>query len=117
MTMFISLHYDRKFLTGTFMVYYSKDLVNSFMVNDETSIWDLKSMDLRMHWLWLRNIELKIGNPIEHCNTPDRCFVKLLILNEASWRGMYGWLKGNETMIMELYVKTIPIELGVESSG
>lgn len=61
-----------------------------------------------------RNMELRIGNPTEHCNTPERCFV---ILNEASWRGMYGRLKGNETMIMELCVKTVPIESRVESSG
>ena len=43
-TMFISVHCGGKFLTNEYEIYYSKEAINSLMVDDDTSIWDLKSM-------------------------------------------------------------------------
>jgi len=43
MPMFVSIHCGGKFLKAAYGIYYSKEAINSWMVDDDTSIWDLKS--------------------------------------------------------------------------
>lgn len=88
MTIFILVHCDGKFLTGTNGIYYSKEPINSFIVDDNTSIWDLKYM-------------------IYECNGYD----------PERWNLLYMQLNASGTMIIELYVKRVPKESGVGSFG
>ena len=44
-------------------------------------------------------------------------FIRMPIVSEAAWRGLYGQLKANGTMIIEIYVKRVTKEPGVGSSG
>ena len=115
MLMFVSIHCGGKFLKDAYGIYYSKDAINSLMVDDDTSIWDLKSQiyectgyDPEMY-----NLEL-ITRLSSGMDSP---FIRMPIVSEAAWRGLYGQLKANEIMVMKIYVKRVARESGVGSSG
>ena len=115
MPMFVSIHCGGKFLKDAYGIYYSKEAINSWMVDDDTSIWDLKSQiyectgyDPEMY-----NLELATRLSSGICSL----FIRMPIVGEATWRGLYGQLKANEIMIMKIYVKRVAIESGVGSFG
>ena len=113
--MFVSIHCGENFLSNAYEIYYSKEVMNSFMVDDDTSIWDLQSMiyECTGYDTGRYNLELAtrlssgIGSP----------FIRMPIIGEAAWRGLYGQLKANEIMVMEIYVKRVARESGVGISG
>ena len=113
--MFVSLHCGGKFLTNEYGICYSKEAINSFMVEDDTSIWDLKSMIYECTGYDPERYNLELATRLNSGTPPT--YVRMPIAGEAAWRGLYGRLKANGTMIIEIYVKRVAKESGVGSSG
>ena len=115
MPMFVSIHCGGKFLKYAYEIYYSKEAINSWMVDDDISISDLKSQiyectgyDPEMYNLELATrLSSGKGSP----------FIRMPIVSEAALRGLYGQLKANGIMVMKIYVKRVAKEPGVGSSG
>ena len=111
--MFVSLHCGGKFLTNEYGICYSKEAINSFMVEDDTSIWDLKSMIYECTGYDPERYNLELATRLNSGTPPT--YVRMPIAGEAAWRGLYGRLKVNGTMIIEIYVKRVAKESGVGS--
>lgn len=76
-------------------------------------IWDLKSLIYECTGYDPEKWNFELITRVNSGTPPT--FTKLPILSEATWRGMYGRLKANGTMITKIYVKRVPRESGVES--
>ena len=115
MPMFVSIHCGGKFLKDAYVIYYFKEAINSLMVDDDISIWDLKSQIYECTGYDPEMYNLELATRLNSGTPPT--YVRIPILNEAAWRGLYGQLKANGTMLMEIYVKRVARESGVGSSG
>ena len=115
MPMFVSIHCGGKFLRNAYGIYYSKEAINSWMVDDDISISDLKSQIYECTGYDPEKYNLELATRLNSGTPPT--YVRMPIVNDAAWRGLFGQLKANETMIMEIYVKRVAIASGVGSSG
>ena len=115
MPMFVSIHCGGKFLRNAYGIYYSKEAINSWMVDDDISIWDLKSQIYECTGYDPEKYNLELATRLNSGTPPT--YVRMPIVNEAAWRGLYGQLKANGTMIMEIYVKRVAIASGDGSSA
>ena len=113
MPMFVSIHCGGKFLKDSYEIYYSKDAINSWMADDDTSIWDLKSQIYECTGYDPERYNLELATRLNSGTPPT--YVRMPIVNEAAWRGLYGQLKANGIMVMEIYVKRVAKESGVGS--
>ena len=115
MPMFVSIHCGGKFLRNAYGIYYSKEAINSWMVDDDISISDLKSQIYECTGYDPEKYNLELATRLNSGTPPT--YVRMPIVNDAAWRGLYGQLKANGTMIMEIYVKRVARDSGVGSSG
>ena len=85
------------------------------MVDDDISISDLKSQIYECTGYDPERYNLELATRVNSGTPPT--YVRMPIVNDAAWRGLYGQLKANGTMIMEIYVKRVARDSGVGSSG
>jgi hypothetical protein len=103
MALFVTLHYNGKFLQGPEGAYYSKPPSHSFMVQEGTSLSGLKSQIYDCVGFNPNRCDLKLAT--RAMNGP--MYIQVPIDNDPFWSQLCNKFKEQGFSFMELYVKRI----------